>query len=133
MKIFWLKADEGLIMLGGYVFAFVLTTIVVEALVMFLFRVNRFGKSLVDSVMANIGSILLFILLFLIFNKNEFEGVSQVTELMVFFFIASIFEAWIVKLLNPGTGWGRILVAGFVMNLFSFGLAYLFLTMEISI
>jgi len=94
---------------------------------MVLFKFDRFRRSLVYSIMANIGSLLLGILLFLVFNKTEF-GVSQPSELIVLFCIISLFEAWLIRLLNPRMGWGQIILTSFVMNLLSFILLYLTFT-----
>jgi hypothetical protein len=118
----------GLIFLG-----FALAGILLEATVMFLFKLNRFGKCTIDSLMANIGSFLLGVLLFLIFNKTEFEGVSQLTLLIIFYFITVFFEGWIIKLLNTKSGFGKIIKASFAMNFITFAVIYLFLTMEISV
>src|SRR5687767_532628 len=102
---------EGPVLLAVLVIVSLIVMILAEAVVMILFKLNRFGKAFLDAVMANIGSILLAILLFLVFNKAEFEDVSQLTELFVLYFIASLFEGWIVKLLNNRLRWGRILLA----------------------
>ena len=115
---------EGVWLLGGLIIVAFILAIFAEALIMLFFKLNKFGKCLVDSLMANIGSLLLGFLLFLIFNKSEFD-VSEFTEFGFLYFIVSIFEAWIVKLLNTHARWGRILAASFVMNLLSFGTAYL--------
>src|SRR6185295_13645656 len=103
LAIDWSLVRVGLILLGMGIF-----TVVIETMVMVLFKFDRFGRSLVYSIMANIGSLLLGILLFLIFNKTEF-GVSQRSELIILFCVTSLFEAWLIKLLNPGLGWGRII------------------------
>ena len=99
LAIDWSLVRVGLVILGMGIF-----TVVMETVVMVLFKFDRFGRSLVYSIMANIGSLLLGILLFLIFNKTEF-GVSQRSELIILFCITSLFEAWLIKLLNPGYGW----------------------------
>ena len=122
LAIDWSLVRVGLIILGMGTF-----TVVMETVVMVLFKFDRFGRSLVYSIMANIGSLLLGILLFLIFNKTEF-GVSQRSELIILFCITSLFEAWLIKLLNPGMGWGRIILTSFVMNLLSFISLYLIFT-----
>jgi len=67
------------------------------------------------------------ILLFLIFNKTEF-GVSQRAELLILFSVTSLFEAWLIRLLNPRMSWGRIILTSFVMNLLSFISLYLIFT-----
>ena len=122
LAIDWSLVKVGLVILGMGVF-----TVVMETVVMVLFKFDRFGRSLVYSIMANIGSLLLGILLFLIFNKTEF-GVSQGSELIILFCITSLFEAWLIKLLNPGMGGGRIILTSFVMNLLSFISLYLVFT-----
>lgn len=131
MKLYMLIA-EGIWLLGGLVIAAFILAVLAEAIVMFFFRLNKFGRCVVDSLMANIGSLLLGFLLFLIFNKSEFD-ISESTELIFLYFIVSIFEAWILKLLNTQANWGRILAASFVMNLVSFGTACLLWVSGISI
>src|SRR6185295_11663531 len=114
LAIDWSLVRVGLVILGMGIF-----TVVIETVVMVLFKFDRFRRSLVYSIMANIGSLLLGILLFLVFNKTEF-GVSQQSELIVLFCVTLLFEAWLIRLLNPRTGWGRIILTSFVMNLLSF-------------
>ncbi|HYV55664.1 MAG TPA: hypothetical protein VE933_13845 [Chitinophagaceae bacterium] len=127
MGSFLLAIDWSLVRVGLVILATGIFTVVIETVVMVLFKFDRFGRSLVYSIMANIGSLLLGILLFLIFNKTEF-GVSQRSELIILFCITSLFEAWLIKLLNPGIGWGRIILTSFVMNLLSFIALYLVFT-----
>jgi hypothetical protein len=127
MGSFLLAIDWSLVRVGLVILATGIFTVVIETLVMVLFKFDRFGRSLVYSIMANIGSLLLGILLFLIFNKTEF-GISQRSELIILFCITSLFEAWLIKLLNPGMGGGRIILTSFVMNLLSFISLYLVFT-----
>ncbi|HEY0433610.1 MAG TPA: hypothetical protein VGC95_07045 [Chitinophagaceae bacterium] len=126
LAIDWHIVRLGLVLVGMGVF-----TVVFETVIMLLFRFDRFGKSLVYSIMANIGSLLFGILLFLVFNKAEFE-VSQVTELFAFYCITAIFEGWLIRLLNPDMRWGKIMVTSFVMNLLSFVSLYFIFTRFLS-
>jgi len=118
----WHIVRVGLVLLGMGTF-----TVIIETIVMVLFRFDRFGKSVVDSIMANIGSLLLGIFLFLVFNKTEFN-ISQITELFFFYCITALFEALLIKLLNPAMSLIRIIVTSFVMNLLSFVALYLIFT-----
>ena len=127
MRSFVLAIDWSLVRVGLVILGMGIFTVVMETVVMVLFKFDRFGRSLVYSIMANIGSLLLGILLFLIFNKTEF-GISQGSELIILFCITSLFEAWLIKLLNPGMGGGRIILTSFVMNLLSFISLYLVFT-----
>ena len=127
MRSFVLAIDWSLVRVGLVILGMGIFTVVMETVVMVLFKFDRFGRSLVYSIMANIGSLLLGILLFLIFNKTEF-GISQGSELIILFCITSLFEAWLIKLLNPAMGGGRIILTSFVMNLLSFISLYLVFT-----
>lgn len=127
MRSFLLAIDWSLVRVGLVILGMGVLTVVVETVVMVLFKFERFGRSLVYSIMANIGSLLLGIFLFLVFNKTEF-GISQRSELIILFCVTSIFEAWLIKLLAPGKGWGRIILTSFVMNFLSFVSLYLIFT-----
>jgi|ERR1041385_455956 hypothetical protein len=127
MKSFLLSIDWHIVRLGLVLAAVGIFTVVIETIIMLLFKFDSFRKSLVDSVMANIGSLLLGVLLFLIFNKTEFN-ISQISELFILFCITSVFEALLIKLLNTTMSWGRIIVTSFVMNLLSFASLYLIFT-----
>jgi hypothetical protein len=131
MKSFLLTIDWHLVRVGLVLFGMGVFTVIVETVVMLLFKFDRFSKSLVDSIMANIGSLLLGILLFLVFNKTEF-AISQVSELVILYCITAIFEAWLIKLLNTKMNWGKIIITSFVMNLLSFGALYLIFTKFLS-
>ena len=132
MRAFVLAIDWSLVRVGLVILGMGIITVVLETVVMVLFKFDRFRRSLVYSIMANVGSLLLGLLLFLVFNKTEF-GVSQQSELIVLFCVTSLFEAWLIKLLNPVAGWGRIIVTSLVMNLLSFILLYLTFTKFLAI
>jgi hypothetical protein len=127
MKFFLLSVDWSLVRVGLVILAMGIFTVIVETVVMLLFKFDRFSKSVVDAIMANIGSLLLGILLVLVFNKAEFS-VSQVFELVILYCITSLFEGWLIKLLNPKMGWGRIILTSFIMNFLSFSLLYITFT-----
>ena len=127
MRAFFLTIDWSLVRVGLVILGMGVITVVLETVIMVLFKFDRFRRSLVYSIMANIGSLLLGILMFLVFNKTEF-GVSQLSELIVLYGVTSLFEAWLIKLLNPRMGWGRIILTSLVMNLLSFIFLYLTFT-----
>jgi len=127
MHVYLLKIDWHLVRVGLIILSMGVFTVIVETIVMLLFKFDSFGKSLIDSIMANIGSLLLGILLFLVLNKAEF-GISQVSELIILYFITSIFEAWLIKLLNTKMTFGRIILTSLVMNILSFTTLYLIFT-----
>ena len=95
---------DGLWLLAGLIVLSFMLVVLTEAVVMFLFKLNRFGKTVVDSLMANIGWALLVILLILIFNKSAFDQISGLPELIIFYLVTSFFEAWLIKFLNTKIG-----------------------------
>jgi hypothetical protein len=117
-----LLAIESLWLAAALALGSFILMILAEAVVMTLFKLNRFGRSFRDSVMANIGMLLLSVLLVLIFNKQESLEMQWIFPIL--FATTWIFESWIVKLLNPPLKWSRILMASFFMNLLSLGGAY---------
>lgn len=117
---------------GLYLAGFVIAVLIIEAFVLFLFKLNSLGKCFLDALMANIGSFLLGVLLLLIFEKWDFEGISETTELITLYTISSIFEAWIIRLLNTRLGWGRIMLASLVMNLPVLAGLYAYISMDIT-
>ena len=127
MNSYLLAIDWHLVRVGLILVIMGVFTVIVETIVMLLFKFDSFAKSLVDSIMANIGSLLLGILLFLVLNKAEF-GIAQVSELVILYFITSIFEAWLIKLLNTKMSFGRIILTSLVMNILSFTILYLIFT-----
>jgi hypothetical protein len=127
MKSFLLSVDWSLVRVGLVLLGMGVFTVIIETIVMMLFKFDRFGKSLVDSIMANVGSLLLAIFLFLIFNKREF-AISQMSELFILYCITSVFEAWLIKILNKAMSWSRILITSFVMNILSFAALYIIFT-----
>ena len=127
MKSFILAFDWSIVRVGLIFLGMGTFTVIIETIVMLLFKFDRFSKSVVDSLMANIGSLLLTILLVLIFNKREFD-ITQKSELLILYCIISLFEGWLIKLLNRGMSWRRIIVTSFIMNFLSFLGLYLIFT-----
>jgi len=123
-----LLAIESLWLAAGLGFGSFLIVILVEAIILTFFKLNRFGRNLRDSLMANIGSALLCLLLFLILNKIEIEGDTDLIMFAIFFLVSSFLEAWIIKLLNRPFRWSKILAASLVMNLVTYSLSYFALT-----
>jgi hypothetical protein len=131
MKCFLLSIDWHIVRVGVVLLGMGLFKVIIETVIMVILKFDPFKKILIDSVMANIGLFLLVILLVLIFNKEEFD-ISQVTELFILYCISSIFEAWLIKLLNTTMSWTKIIVTNFVMNLLSFVSLYLIFTRFLS-
>ena len=105
MGSFLLAIDWSLVRVGLVILAMGIFTVVIETVVMVLFKFDRFGRSLVYSIMANIGSLLLGILLFLIFNKTEF-GVSQTIRINYTFLHYLPVRGMAHQIVEPGYGLG---------------------------
>lgn len=119
-----LLAIESIWLAVGFGFLCVLGVVVVEAFVLYLFRLNSFGRCFRDSIMANIGSGLLCLLLLLVLNKVEIDGLTHLIIFAFFFLVSSFFETWLIRLLNNQLSWSKILPASLVMNLLTYAAGY---------
>jgi len=119
-----LLAIESLWLAGGFGLLSFLGAVLIEAVILYLFKLNRFGRCFRDSLMANIGSALLCLLLLLILNKVEIEGMTHLMIFSFFFLVSSFFESWIIRLLNKQLKWSMIFAASLVMNLITFAAGY---------
>jgi len=102
--------------------------ILIEAIVMMVFKLNWVGKSLGDSVIVNIASILIIFLVLGILADFEVGAVDaplfiSAAGLYLFTFLG---ESLVLKLLNKNLRWGRIVSASAVMNLLTYILLYFF-------
>jgi hypothetical protein len=119
-----LLAIESLWLAVGFGLLSFLGSVLIEAVVLYLFKLNPFGRCFRDSLLANIGSALLCLLLLLILNKVEIEGETHLMIFSFFFFVASFFESWLIRLLNNQLKWSKILLASLVMNLITYTAGY---------
>jgi hypothetical protein len=101
----------------------------IEAIVMKLLNFNRFGKSLADSVIVNIVSLLLGFLLIGVLADLK---VGQI-EIPLYFTFMGIYlvtllvEGIVLKVLNRIRSWHKIFTVSAIMNLFSWALLYIYI------
>ena len=102
--------------------------ILIEAIVMMLFKLNRFAKALGDSTIVNIASVLIIILVIGIMADIEVGMVDAPLILTGtgLFLLTFLGESLVLKLLNKNQPWRRIASASAVMNLITFILLYFF-------
>jgi len=102
--------------------------ILIEAIVMMFFKLNRFAKALGDSTIVNIASVLIIILVIGILADIE---VGTVDALLILtgtglFLLTFLGESLVLKLLNKNIPWSRIISASAVMNLLTYILLYFY-------
>jgi len=119
-----LLAIESLWLAGGVGFGSFLVFVLIEAFILYFFKLNPFKRCFRDSLMANIGSALLCVLLLLILNKVEIEGETHLMIFSFFFLVSTFFETWIIRLLNKELKWSKILPASLLMNLITYAGGY---------
>lgn len=100
----------------------------IEAIVMLLFKLNRFAKCLGDSTIVNIASVLIIFLVIGILADIEVGTIDAPpiltgAGLYLFTFLG---ESLVLKLLNKNLPWRRIVSASAVMNLLTYILLYFF-------
>ncbi|MER3497921.1 MAG: hypothetical protein C4308_04440 [Chitinophagaceae bacterium] len=63
----------GVFLLGYFVVLFILVAVLLEAVVMLLFKINSFGNCLWQSLVANIASLIIGYLLLAALNNADFK------------------------------------------------------------
>ncbi|MCZ2459420.1 MAG: hypothetical protein LC128_07315 [Chitinophagales bacterium] len=101
-----------------------LAVIVIEAVVMLLFRLNGFGKVLLNSLIVNVASTVAGYLLFTRLISLS-SVVSSLTLWLIFFLATVIIEGLVMMLLYSGRSKGKIWGVTVVMNLASYIFLYI--------
>ena len=104
-------------------------SIFLEAIVMQVLKFNKFGKSLADSAVVNIVSLLLGFLLVGVLADLE---VGQIEIPLYFTFmgiylVTLLIEGIVLKLLNKIRSWRKVFTVSAMMNLFSWVLLYIYI------
>ena len=102
--------------------------ILIEAIVMLFFKLNRFAKTLGDSAIVNIASILIIFLVIGILADME-VGTIDVAPILTaagLYLLTVLGESLVLKLLNRNLPWLRIVAASAIMNLLTFILLYFY-------
>ncbi|MFI5185280.1 MAG: hypothetical protein ACHQF0_00990 [Chitinophagales bacterium] len=110
---------------------FMLFTIFAEAVVMLLFKLNRFGKCILDSSIVNIASLIVG---FIIFQAGLVRAQGRDANLslpswLILFALTTVVEGFLLMLLNRKLPRARIWLTSIVMNLVS----YLILFIDLSL
>src|SRR3981081_821952 len=105
-----------------------LVSIFIEAIVMQQLKFNRFVKSLGDSVIVNIVSLLLGFLLIGVLaelNVGSIE-IPLYFTFMGLYLVTLLGEGLVLKLLNKMRSWRKVFTVSAIMNLFSWVLLYIY-------
>ena len=123
--MYFLDAGGAFLVYYGLLIAisFQVLAIFLEALIMTLFKYNRFGKSLRDSFKVNLVSFVIGIVL-LVFNDNYFD-LGDFTGLLAMFFVSMLIETFLLYLLNKNKPVMQTLLVSFVMNLVTYSILFL--------
>lgn len=101
------------------VFILFLAIVLVEAIVMLLFKLNNFWKCLLDSFVANLASMLAgYLITYAIYNVT-FEGAGY-AGILIAFVLSVLIELLVVKVMNRKLTYKRIWPAVTVMNIASY-------------
>ena len=123
--MYFLDAGGAFLVYYGLLIAisFQVLAIFLEALIMTLFKYNRFGKSLRDSFKVNLVSFVIGIVL-LVLNDDYFN-LGDFTGLLAMFFVSMLIETFLLYLLNKNKPVMQTLLVSFVMNLVTYSILFL--------
>jgi hypothetical protein len=128
MNLYLLDGSSAFLFFTPLVIILVIS-ILIESIVMKLLKFSRFGKSLADSVIVNIVSLLLGFLLVGVLADLK---VGQIEIPLYFTFmgiylVTLLIEGIVLKLLNKIRSWRKVFTVSAIMNLCSWVLLYIYL------
>ena len=130
MKFYFLDVADAGVSGGSFdrtLVAVLLATIVIEAVIMLLMKYNRFRKAVTDSLVVNTASIAAGFILFRV--APDLFGRYSISNLLILFAITTVIEFAILYLLNRKLILVKTLQAAVVMNLASYILFFLFVSL----
>lgn len=107
------------------VLAYIVVFIVLEALVLALFRINGFGKSLWQSAVVNLASLAMVYLVWPLISSMDIDEDKVFPLLPILFLMNLLTEGTLLLLLNKRASWRRVMLAVAVMNAVSYACLYL--------
>ena len=127
MKYFLLDGGGNFLPLFGELFAFMVLAILLEAFVMFQYKLNRFGKCLSQSVIVNIVSLVAGILIGYLISSIGGEKISLVLPFIIMFVATVLIEGGLLIWMNRQQAKKKIWQATLVMNIASYAILLMFL------
>jgi hypothetical protein len=128
MKLFLLDTGAALLFPINII-VFMVVAIMLEAVVMLLFKLNKFSKCIIDSFIVNLASLIVGFILLSVLNKmNTGANLQNSTVLLwlIMFAVTILVEGVGLMLLNKKKPRERIWVTTITMNLVSYLVLYLF-------
>ncbi|MEO6612920.1 MAG: hypothetical protein ABIT05_10570 [Chitinophagaceae bacterium] len=127
MKLYLLDAGgAGLIFVAiGVALIFMIIAILVEAFVMMGFKYHAFKKSLVDSTIVNVASLVAGLLL--VSSSEDVFNISTTGGFLLLFGITVVIEFIGLYLLNKHQSLGKTALVCVTMNMITYFILYLFI------
>ena len=122
MKIYLLDAG-GAGLIFGFLIIFMLIAILIEAATMAVMKYNKFGKALLDSLIANIVSLCLGFIFIQFFDSLDITD-NYLLNMLILFLSTVAIEFAALYLLNQSKPAIKTLTACFIMNIFTYAILY---------
>lgn len=114
-------------MIGIVLFVFIMVCILFEAIIITLFKINRFSKSVMHSGVINIISLLVIYFIWPLLSDININESKLFPLLPLLWFVTVVVEGLLLLFLNQQINWKKIFAAAAVMNFVSFLIIYLLL------
>jgi hypothetical protein len=125
---FYLLGTVNPMLLAKPLILLLLFSFIAEAVVLIISKWDNAGNSFLHSLLINIATLLLGLLLFIVYAKGvEGKEISQLLPLAGIFIITILFEAWLLKMLKPVKGTPYLLKVSVAINLVSAVIFYFFI------
>ncbi len=117
------------LLIGSLVCLFFVVCILFEAVVIKLFRLNRFGRAIASAALVNIASIAVMYMVWPLISRMDIDEDKVFPLLPLLFITAILVEGLFLWLLNRKVEAKKLFLIAAVMNTVSFGMLYLLLTL----
>lgn len=114
-------------MIGIVLFVFIMVCILFEAIIITLFKINRFSKSVMHSGVINIISLLVIYFIWPLLSDININESKLFPLLPLLWFVTVVVEGLLLLFLNQKQNWKKLFAAAAVMNFVSFLIIYLLL------
>jgi hypothetical protein len=117
------------LLIGSIVGSFLVVCILCEAVVIALFRLNRFARAIASAALVNAITIAVMFVVWPLVSSMDIDEDKVFPLLPILFFTAILVEGTVLWLLNRTVSAKKIFLVSAVMNTVSFGALYLILSL----
>lgn len=115
------------VVIAGIISIFLVVCVLFESVILTLFKIDRFSRSLCQATLVNVVSVVAIYFIWPFVSRLDVDEDKVFPLLPILLGVIIVVEALLLKALNRQQTWLRIFIAGAVMNTVSVAILYLLL------